>query len=259
MEKFIAITGASSGIGYATAKEFARRGKNLIVIARNTDKLEQLRDEVLTINSSLQVIIKDADLSQKENVFAVYDSIKDLDIELWINNAGFGDYNSVDKQDIQKMETMLGLNVEAVAIFSTLFTRDHKDSEGAQLINISSVGGYTLVPNAVMYCATKYFVSAFTEGLSHELSNEGAKMLAKVLGPAATKTNFGNVANNIQDYDYDKAFGTYHTCEQIVGFLLQLYESNLPVGLVNRETFEFNLCDYQFSYAGNSNHNQKVS
>ncbi|MGB8454874.1 MAG: SDR family NAD(P)-dependent oxidoreductase [Anaerocolumna sp.] len=259
MKKFIAITGASSGIGYEAAKEFARRGKNLIVLARSTDKLEQLKEEVLAINSTLQVIIKAADLSQKENVFAVYDSIKGFDIELWINNAGFGDYKSVDKQDLQKMETMLGLNVEAVAIFSTLFTRDHKDSEGTQLINISSVGGYTLVPNAVMYCATKYFVSAFTEGLSHELTSEGAKMKAKVLAPAATKTNFGNVANNIPDYDYDKAFGTYHTCGQTVGFLLQLYESNMPVGLINRETFEFSLCDYQFSYAGNSKHNQKVN
>ncbi|MGB8454887.1 MAG: SDR family NAD(P)-dependent oxidoreductase [Anaerocolumna sp.] len=133
MEKFIVITGASSGIGYEAAKEFARKGKNLIVIARSTDKREQLKDEVLEINSFLQVIIK------------------------------------------------------------------------------------------------------------------------------ATKTNFGNVANNIPDYDYDKAFGIYHTCEQAVGFLRQLYDSNRPVGLVNRETFEFSLCDYQFSYAGKSKHNQKVS
>lgn len=258
-KKFVAITGASSGIGYEAAKAFAKKGKNLIVVARSSDKLERLKKEILTIDSSLKVIIKVSDLSQKDNVFAVYDSVKGYDIELWINNAGFGDYSPLNVMDMDKLETMLGLNVEAVALFSTLYTRDFMDTEGAQLINISSVGGYTLVPNAVMYCATKYFVSAFTEGLSHELEREGAKMKAKVLAPAATKTNFGNIANDIQDYDYDKAFGTYHTCEQTVDFLLRLYESDQPVGLVNRDTFEFNLHDYQFSYAGKSKHNQSIS
>ncbi|MDE6718990.1 MAG: oxidoreductase, partial [Treponemataceae bacterium] len=62
--------------------------------------------------------------------------------------------------------------------------------------------------------------------------------------------NFENVANNITDYD--KSFGTYHTCAQTVDFLMRLYDNALPVGLVDRETFTFSLCDYQFNYAGNS-------
>ncbi len=209
MSKYVAITGASSGIGYETAKRFAQRGKNLIIIARSADKLEH--------------------------------------------------YRGVHDQDLSKMENMLSLNIEALAILSTLYTRDYRNKENTQLINISSVGGYTIVPTAVMYCSTKFFVSAFTEGLSHELIESGAKMRAKVLAPAATKTNFGNVANNITDYDYDKSFGTYHTCGQTVDFLMQLYDSSLPVGLVNRETFTFDLCDYQFNYAGNSKHNQLLA
>ncbi len=258
MSKYVAITGASSGIGYETAKRFAQRGKNLIIIARSADNLDRLKNEIKGIDSSLEVIAKPTDLSQKENVYALYESLKGLDIETWINNAGFGDYRSVHNQDLTKMENMLSLNIEAVAILSTLYTHDYRDKENTQIINISSVGGYTIVPTAVMYCSTKFFVSAFTEGLSHELIETGAKMRAKVLAPAATKTNFGNVANNITDYDYDKAFGTYHTCGQTVDFLMQLYDSSLPVGLVNRETFTFELCDYQFNYAGNSKHNQSV-
>ena len=75
-----------------------------------------------------------------------------------------------------------------------------------QLINLSSCGGYTIVPTAVTYCATKFYVSTFTEGVAWELIESGAKMRAKVLAPAATQTEFGKKANNVDTYDYDKAF-----------------------------------------------------
>ena len=84
-------------------------------------------------------------------------------------------------------------------------------------------------------------------------------MQAKVLAPAATKTDFGKVANNVNEYDYDKLFGTYHTSQQMAAFLLELYDSDKVVGAVDRETFEFKLNDPLFAYAGNSKHNQKSS
>ena len=74
--------------------------------------------------------------------------------------------------------------------------------------------------------------------------------------PAATKTEFGMVANDVSEYDYDKSFGTYHTGEQMAGFLLELYDSENVVGMVDRESFRFRLADPLFSYAGNSSHNQ---
>nr|WP_252722926.1 SDR family NAD(P)-dependent oxidoreductase [Treponema pedis] len=211
-----------------------------------------------TDNAQAEVIIKAYDLTQKENIYAVYNFVKDLDIETWINNAGFGDYCSVGNQNLTKMEDMLSLNIEAVALFSALYVRDFADKEHTQLINVSSVGGYTIVPTAVTYCATKFFVGAFTEGLSRELSAAGAKMQAKVFAPAATKTNFGNVANGITDYDYDKAFGKYHSCKQAVDFLMQLYDSDKPLGIVDRETFEFSLSDYRFPYVQKPQTLQKV-
>ena len=92
-------------------------------------------------------------------------------------------------------------------------------------------------------------------GLARELEETGAKMKAKVLSPAATKTEFGMVANNVNEYGYDKSFGTYHTSKQVAGFLLKLYDSEKVVGLVDREDFSFRLADPLFPYAGKLSHN----
>ncbi len=257
-EKYTVITGASSGIGYETAKMFAAKGSNLILIARRKDRLEMLKNEILNLYPSLDIVIKIADLSVTECVFKLYEDIKSYPLQTWINNAGFGNYDSVGNQNLEKIGQMLHVNVEALTIFSSLFVRDFKDTAGTQLINISSCGGYTIVPNAVTYCAAKFYVSAFTEGLAWELKNSGAKMQAKVLAPAATKTEFGKIANDVSEYNYDELFGDYHTSEQMAGFLLELYNSDKAVGLVDREKFTFHLCDPQFQYAGNSQHNQKL-
>ena len=258
-DRYTVITGASSGIGYETAKAFAARGKNLIVVARRQNNLEALKDEILQKYPTLDIEIKVTDLSVLENVYQLYANLKGYSLETWINNAGFGNYDSVAQQDLKKIETMLHLNVEALTILSSLFVHDYKDVEGTQLINISSCGGYTIVPTAITYCATKFFVSTFTEGLARELKETGAKMQAKVLAPAATKTEFGKVANNVNEYNYDKLFGTYHTSQQMAAFLMDLYDSDKVVGAVDRETFDYKLYDPLFPYAGNSKHNQKAT
>lgn len=256
-EKYTVITGASSGIGYETAKAFAKRGKNLVIVARSKENLEKLKEEILYENPSLNVIVKCVDLSVTSNVHQLYEELKPYCIETLINNAGFGNYSSVADQNLEKVETMLRLNVEALVILSSLFVHDYKDVDGTQLINISSNGGYIIVPNAVTYCASKFFVSTFTEGLARELKGCNAKLQAKVLAPAATKTNFGNIANNVERYNYDKSFGTYHTSKQMADFLLKLYDSNEVIGIVNRESFEFELSSPLFNYSGNSKTNQK--
>ena len=103
-----------------------------------------------------------------------------------------------------------------------------------------------IVPTAVTYCAAKFYVSTFTEGLARELEEAGAKMKAKVFAHATTKTEFGMVANNVSEYDYDKAFGTYHTSEPVAELLLELYDSGKVVGLVDGESFSFRLADPLF-------------
>lgn len=249
MDKYTVITGASSGIGYAAAKAFARRGKNLILIARRLEQLEQLKLEIGKTSNVKVVIITD-DLSITENVYDVYSKLNQYFVETWINNAGFGNYSSVAEQNLKKIEDMIKVNITALTIFSSLYVRDYKNSPGTQLINISSAGGYTIVPNAVTYCAAKFYVSAFTEGLAIELSAENSPLGAKILAPAATKTEFGKVASGAQSYDYNAHFNSYHTAEQMAEFLLRLYDSDCILGKVDRSTFDFELSDGLLPYAG---------
>lgn len=239
--KYVTITGASSGIGRATAEAFAKMGKNLILISRREERLLQLKEQLLENDQTLDIILKIVDLSIVENVLSLYKELKSYDIETWINNAGFGYYHSVSNQSFDKVTQMLHLNIEALTLLSTLYVTDYEMKENTQLINISSAGGYKNVSNAVTYCATKFYVSAFTEGIALELATKKATLKAKILAPAATETEFAQVANNSENYDYDQGFGTYHTAKEMAGFLIELYQSNQVVGSVDRDTFKFKL------------------
>jgi len=255
--RYTVITGASSGIGYATAIEFAKRNKPLIVIARRQEQLTLLKQKIADINPKLDVIIKKCDLSVSSNVHSLFTDLEPYFIETWINNAGFGHYGSVGEQDLNKIESMLHLNIEALTILSTLYVRKYHNQPDTQLINISSRGGYTIVPNAVTYCATKFYVNAFTEGLAQELIQANAPLRAKVLAPAATQTEFGKKANDIDEYDYDKRFAKYHSADEMAQFLLALYDSDKIIGEINTKDFSFSLKDSIFPYSGNPSQNQK--
>lgn len=250
--KYTVITGASSGIGYEVAKAFASRNNNLIITARRVEKLEMLRQQILSTCPNIDVKVFHADLSVNEEVHKFYEWLGNYEIKTFINNAGFGNYGDVANQSLHKIELMLRLNVEAVVILSTLFVRDYRDVDNTQLINISSAGGYTIVSNAISYCASKFFVSAFTEGLARELSHTGAKMRAKLLAPAATETEFAMRANDVESYDYEEGFGKFHSAAQMSEFMMKLYDSDFTVGLVDRNTFDFELRGPLFKYAGDN-------
>ncbi|RKN66047.1 SDR family NAD(P)-dependent oxidoreductase [Paenibacillus ginsengarvi] len=247
---YTVITGASSGIGYETALAFAARGKNLIVTARRTKELEKLRDKVAASYPNLDVVIRAADLSVAATVYELYESVREYRIETWINNAGSGSFATVGEQDLDRVTGMLHLNIEALTILSTLYARDYADVEGTQLINISSGGGYQIVGNSVAYCASKFYVSAFTEGLAQELKERGAAMQAKVLAPASTATEFIKSALNLDEFRYEGVVPRYHTAEQMAGFLLELYDSDKIVGIVNGATYDFELRDPIYPYVG---------
>ena len=133
---------ASSGIGYETAKAFSGRGKNLIIVARRKDNLEMLKKEILEERPDVDVVIRSTDLSVPENAYQFYEGLKDYGVETWVNNAGFGNYDSVADQDLGKIGAMLHLNIEALTILSSLFVRDYKEIDGTQLINVLSCGGH---------------------------------------------------------------------------------------------------------------------
>ena len=248
MKKYIVITGASSGIGAASAKAFARRGENLILVARRKELLEELKSEIAKF-ADVEVVVELCDLAKQENVLALWRNLEKFELKALINNAGFGDYGKVGEQNLEKVTQMINLNIISLVTLSTLFVKKYREKE-TKLINISSIGGHKIVPNVVTYCASKFFVSAFSEGLYHELAQDKqAKLQAKVLAPAATKTEFGMVATDKEGYDYDRSFKKYHTSEEMAEFLLRLYDSEYCVGSVDRDSFEFSLHQPKFDYA----------
>ena len=250
-EQYSVITGASSGIGYETAKALAARGKNLIVTARRRERLETLKKEIAEIDPTVDVIIREADLSSNEETIAFYESLQEYDIETWVNNAGRGNRGDITEPELPNTLAMLHLNVDAVAILSVLYVRDYKDKEGAQLINVSSIGGYVLFPGATMYVATKFFVSALTEGIDHEMRAGGYKLRAKVLAPTATETEFEQTANELAEpVDYDAKFARYHTAAEMAGFMLELYDGDKTVGEVDFSTFRIKLSDPKHPHLG---------
>ncbi|WP_240416141.1 SDR family NAD(P)-dependent oxidoreductase [Paenibacillus periandrae] len=246
--RYTVITGASSGIGYETALAFAARGKNLILVARRLEKLEELQSRIQQTHADVQVVIRTTDLSISGNALKLYEDLKTYQIETWINNAGFGNFASVGEQNLDKIQALLHLNIETLTLLSSLYVHDYASTEGTQLINISSGGGYTIVGNAITYCASKFYVSAFTEGLAHELKASGAKMKAKVLAPAATETEFAKRSMDLEQFEYTGIVPKFHTAAQMAGFLLELYESDKVVGIVDGYTYNFELKDPIFPY-----------
>ncbi|WOO90030.1 SDR family NAD(P)-dependent oxidoreductase [Mollicutes bacterium LVI A0078] len=239
------ITGASSGIGHSLALKFAERGKNLIIVARTEKKLLKLKEEVHVINPKLDVRVIAIDLSLVSNAYKLFNKVEKYNIETLINNAGFGDFSKISNQNLSKVEQMISLNVTSLVILSTLYVNKYQNIKGTQLINVSSTGGYSIVNQAVTYCSTKFFVSAFTEGLSQELLIEEKPLQVKVLAPNATSTEFARVAKGVEVFEYS---GNYHTAEEMATFVLKLYESSKCVGRVNLDTFEFELLNPIFPF-----------
>lgn len=234
MRKYVLITGASSGIGYETAKAFAARGDDLIIVARRKSNLEQLKSEIIRQHPETDVIVRTCDLSDNAQTIALYESLKAYDIKAVINNAGRGNRGSFINDSISRDIDMLHLNMDAVYILSSLYARDYKDVDGAQIINVSSIGGYLVVPGSSLYCATKFFVSAFTEGIDLEMRKNGHKLRAKVIAPTTTETEYEQTAHEaVERFDYAARGGFYFTARQMADMILRLYENDAAVGTID--------------------------
>lgn len=235
MAKYTMVTGASSGIGYATAKAFAKRGSNVIVLARRTEKLEQLKREINEINPDTDVVIVSSDLSKDGEPERVYNMLKQYDIETWINNAGLGNSGDLANAEVAHNTRLLRVNVEALGLFSAMYVADYLDTEGAQLINISSIGGYLNVPGCAMYCASKFFVSALTEQIDDDMRRGGHKLRAKVMAPKTTETEFEQACHESDvPFDYSTR-AKYNTADEMAEFIVRLHDSDMPVGEISTD------------------------
>ena len=240
---YVVITGASSGIGAASAYKLASRGYNLILIARRAARLNDLKAKIHASYPNVTIVVRPQDLAIIDDLPKMYAQLnQNYAIKIWINNAGFGKIKSLSHYQLTEVTQMIRTNSEAVALLTTLFAKDH-EQDNVQLVNVSSRAGYHVWPNTIMYSATKFFVSALTEGLADELRTKGAKMQAKVLAPNATATEFQRVAKDLDhDVNYADVFPKYNTSATLADFLIQLLNSDATVGLVN-DHYELELSD----------------
>ena len=193
MRETALVTGASSGIGEAFARELALQKKNLVLVARSQDKLETMATE-LEQKYEIKTIVIAQDLTENNAGQLVYDSIKSQgwSIDLLINNAGFGDYGNFDTRPLQKQIEMIQLNITVLTELTSLFLPEMKQRGKGGIINVSSIAGFQALPYMSVYAATKAFVLSFTEALWAENKDSGVNILALCPGP--TESNFFEVA-----------------------------------------------------------------
>ncbi len=244
--KYTLITGASSGIGKALSFQYASKGHHLIVTARRKHELEKLKDEIQG-KYDVDVIIKPFDLSEPNAAELLYDELAGLSLETMINNAGFGDFAMPWDVDITKAQRMIDLNVRALTTLSLLFARDYAKQQ-TTLINVASIGGYSIFDIAVTYCATKFYVSTFTEGIAQSLEAQGLPMRAKVLAPGPTESEFVKQSSRNGAIEGDNLFAeeSYITAEQLASYTYQLYQSEAVVGIINDKKLELETPIYPY-------------
>ena len=231
------ITGASAGIGKALARKLASEGYNLILVARSRDKLQRLGAELEKAHGISTVVLA-ADLCSE--VDALYEQSKQYRITLWINNAGLGNFSSVPSTKPAKAEEMIGLNVSALTQLSIRYAADYQN-EDAQLLNVSAVAGYTLLKGAVIYSATKFYVSAFTEGLAVNLRSLGARLRAKVLVPGPVKSEFVIRAQKdaTMDIPIDFSKFSFISAKQLADHTYAFLKSDKITGIIRADKVEF--------------------
>ena len=183
--KTVLITGASSGIGYALSKIYAKNSYNLILVARREEKLKNLK-ESLEKTYSVSAITEIMDLSKIENLKILSEKYKDIDI--LINNAGFGQYGEFHSYDLETDISMINLNILTPIILTKLFAVNMKN--GSKIINIASTAGFQPVPLMATYSATKSFIVDFTLAIQREYSNINISLFC----PGETQTEFQQVA-----------------------------------------------------------------
>ncbi len=183
------ITGASSGIGRDIAKELSARGYDLILVARDEEKMKQLADEIKTNSTIISM-----DLSIEENCKELYERVKSEQIDILVNNAGFGVYGDFTESNLDKEISMIKTNITAMHILMKLFLKDMKKNNHGIILNVSSSAGFMPGPLMSSYYASKAYILRLSEGVKEELNKAKSKVQISVLCPGPVKTNFSKVA-----------------------------------------------------------------
>lgn len=184
------ITGASSGIGRDMARVLSKRGYDLILVARRVDRLEELKEE---LGTGVEVI--GLDLARTENCFALFEQVREQEVDLLINNAGFGVFGAFDKTDLHRELEMIDLNIRAVHILTKLFVRKFKQADRGAILNVSSSAAFLPGPLLSSYYASKAYVLRLSEAIYEELRRDASGVSISVLCPGPVQTEFDAVAD----------------------------------------------------------------
>ncbi len=187
------VTGASSGIGAAFARQLARRGHGLILVARRRDRLEQLAGELTRAHGvAAEVLV--ADLSEDHGVASVESRIAAApDLDLVVNNAGFGSRGRFWDGDDGLQDRMYRVHVIATMSLTRAALRAMVPRDRGAVINVSSVAGFAASPGGASYAATKAWMNVFTESLALELESAGSHVKVQALCPGFTYSEFHDV------------------------------------------------------------------
>jgi short-subunit dehydrogenase len=189
------ITGASVGLGREFARLFAKDGHDVVLVARSRDKLEALAKE-LTAQHKVKAHVVDVDLGARDGAQQVFDRVSALgvDVDVLVNNAGFGSSGAFLQLPLDKEIGQVDLNVSALVALSHLFGKGMVEKKTGHILNIASTAGFQPGPFMATYFATKAFVVSFSEALAYELKSTGVTVTCHC--PGATATEFASTAGN---------------------------------------------------------------
>lgn len=177
------ITGASSGIGRDMAKVLGKKGFDLIIVGRNKEKLEELKTQ---INTNVEIITMD--LASEENCKELYKKVQDVDV--LINNAGFGTFGEFTVTNLETELEMIKTNIIAVHILTKLFLQEMVKKDKGYILNVASIAGFLPGPLMATYYSTKAYVLRLTQSIQEELEKQKSNVKISALCPGPIETNF---------------------------------------------------------------------
>ena len=184
------ITGASSGMGRDMARILSKRGYDLILVARRRERLLELKKELDT-----NVTVIAMDLSVAQNNYKLYEKVRNKDIDILINNAGFGLFGEFVKTEIDTELKMIDLNVVAYHILTKLFLQDFVRKDKGYILNVCSSAGFMAGPGMATYYATKNYITKLTMAINEELRVSKSHVVVSALCPGPVATEFNQVAH----------------------------------------------------------------
>ena len=183
------ITGASSGIGRDMARILSKKGYDLILVAKDKTKLDDIKKELGGNTKAISM-----DLTSTYNCLELYNDTKDEDIDILINDAGFGLYGDFCSTKLDKELDMIDINIKALHTLTKLYLPDFKKKNKGYILNVASMAAFMPGPMMATYYATKAYVLSLTEAINEELRQDNSTVYVGVLCPGPVKTDFNKVA-----------------------------------------------------------------